>query len=126
MADPDVLQALARAGLSGYARVRLVHATSKPTAEEIASSGRLAGDETQRAWLADTDDIAPLHHGGGATATADAPAQIVEALVDVEVRIDDLYFETTRDGDNGPVELFYLLDAGSGCPVTVVAVRDWP
>jgi hypothetical protein len=126
MADPDVVEALARAGLATSGRVRLFHATTAEHANAIKASSRLTGDDTGRAWLASSDEIAALHHGGGAASIPDAPARTVESLVEVEVDVDDLFYETTREGDNGPLELFYLLDGGSGCPVTVLAVRTWP
>lgn len=123
MADPDVVEALARASLRTSGRVTLFHATTAEHANAIEASGRLTGDNTGRAWLASSDEIVALHHRGGAASTPDAPARTVERLVEVEVDVDDLFYETTREGDNASVELFYLLDGGSGCPVTVLAVR---
>jgi hypothetical protein len=84
------------------------------------------GGEHGQAWLGSTDEIAALHHGGGATATASGQALAIEALMEVEVAVDDLYFETTRDSDSGEIALFYLLDPGTGCPVQVCAVLPWP
>jgi hypothetical protein len=71
-------------------------------------------------------EIAALHHGGGATATASSQALAIEAIVEVGVAVDDLYYETTRDSDSSEIELFYLLDPGTGCPVQVWAALPWP
>jgi hypothetical protein len=107
-------------------RVKLFHATSSAAASSIQSSGVLLGGDYGQAWLGSTNEIAALHHAGGATPTASGETRAIEAIVEVAVAVDDLYFETTRDSDSGAIELFYLLDPGNGCSVQVCAVLPWP
>jgi hypothetical protein len=126
VADPDVEEALVRAGLPASGRVRLFHATTTQGAKAVAASGVLVGDDTGHAWLASSDEIAALHNGGGAASTPDAPARTVEAVVEIEVDVDVLFHETTRGSETGSVELFHLIDGGSGRAVRVVTVRAWP
>jgi hypothetical protein len=126
MPDPDVVAALARAGLPTNGQVQLFHATSRQAADSISAAGRLTGDASGQAWLASNEAIAALHHAAGASTTPSASPTNVQAIVVVEVSTDDIYFETTRPADAGDVELFYLLDGGSGCPVRVLDVRRWP
>jgi hypothetical protein len=65
------------------------------------------------------------HNSAGATRAEDAPLTEIDAIVEVEVDIDDLFFETTRESDGGDIEVFYLIDPGGGCRVTVISVEPW-
>jgi hypothetical protein len=67
-----------------------------------------------------------LHHAAGAAASADAAANEIDAVVEVEVPVEDLYFETSRPSDAGDIEVFYLLDPEAGYEVTVCSVHPWP
>lgn len=125
MPDPDVVAALKRADLPIAGRVGLFHATSASVAQAIEQSGVLAGDQSGQAWLASSREIATLHHAAGATTTQAAETTDISAVVKVAVDADDLFFETTRGSDTGDIELFYLIDNGSGCPVDIISVEAW-
>jgi hypothetical protein len=125
MVDPDVVDALARAGLPTSGPVKLFHATSKAAAASIDGSGVLVGDQHGQAWMASSDEIAALH-AAGTTSHASAGGTVVDAIVEIEINADDLFFAETRQSRVGDVELFYALDPGGGCPINVCCVRAWP
>jgi hypothetical protein len=66
----------------------------------------------------------PLVNAGGAGPAAGARRK-VEAILEIEVDAERLYFEDTREGETGQVELFYLLGEDGSCEVTVLANEPW-
>jgi hypothetical protein len=122
---PDVSAALERAGLLTAGPVLLFHATDSTAAAAIEGSGLMHGDANGQVWLASSEEIAGLEHAAGATETADGGKPEIDALLEVVVDAEWLYWEETRPADGGEVELFYLLDDGRGCEVEVRANRHW-
>jgi hypothetical protein len=76
--------------------------------------------------MATSDEIAALHGAAGTTSCASAARTVIDAIVEIEIDADDLFFEEARQSSAGGVELFYALDPGGGCPVKVCGVRPWP
>jgi hypothetical protein len=116
--DRDAAAALERLGLTPpYGEVTVYRATDCAEAAQIEEDRRIYGDENRQAWVASSADIAPLHDGtyGG-----------IEAEVQMTVLACDLFWECAREGENGDVELFYLLDCGSGCAVNHVQINPYP
>jgi hypothetical protein len=120
-----VTAALERAGLPTSGPVGLFHATNSGAADLIAETGLMKGDSSGQAWLASSKEIAALGHAGGATGDAESREPEIDALLEVEVEAERLYWEETRSGEEGEIELFYLLDGGGGCPVDVRTNGPW-
>lgn len=91
----------------------------------IEKTGQMKADSVGQVCLASSRDIAVLVHGGGAGPAANAPGTDVEALLEIEVDAERLYWEEPREGESEQVELFYLLGENGVCEVVVLANEPW-
>ncbi len=125
MVEPEVKEALKRAGLPVSDATPLFHATNSAAAKEITETSLIKGGSTGQVWLASSKEIAALMHAGGITTTSDARKPEINVLLEVVVAAERLYWGETRTAEHNGLELFFLLDENEGCRVEVRAEEAW-
>jgi hypothetical protein len=86
----------------------------------------MVGDDLGQIWLASSKQIAPLQQGGGARTSAAATISTIEAVVEIEVDAAALYFEETREAEEGEVELSTYSMTAAGARSKGVRFIDGP